>query len=200
MQLYTVTVPAADEPVTLAEAKAFMRVTSSAEDTLITTLISSATETLEQYTNRYFVVRTVQGDFSTVLVSKTEVYPYVVVGRAELQTVTSVEVSVNGSFEAESFQIKKPTHGFSRILFDDLTDQLDDIPYPLQIIFTAGYGDASNVPDNIKVAIMEYVSFLYRNRGDCIDKDACSVLQENDGIPPIVRNIMARYRIIEVYA
>ncbi len=198
--LYTITVPPAELPVTLAEAKAFMKITSTAEDTLINALIQAATDQLESYTGQFFVERTVQGIFSSLLIAKTEVYPYVKIRRAPLKSVTSVQVSSEGSFVDEEYQIKKHNHGFSRILFPSFDTSIDDTPYPLQIVFVAGYGAAADVPDQVKIAIMEYVNFLYRNRGDCLDAGACGVLNQSGGIPPLIKSLVSSFRIIEVFA
>ena len=200
MELYTVTVDPVGFPVTLDEAKAFMKVTNTAEDTLIQALIETATEQLESYTGQYFIERTVQGDFDDILTSRYEVYPFVKIRRAPLQTVTSVQVSIDDSFVDEDFQIKKRNHGFSRILFPSFSGSLDDVPFPLQIVFVAGYGEASDVPERIKTAIKEYVNFLFRNRGDCLDPGACGVLNKSGGIPPLIKSLVSNFRIVEVYA
>lgn len=199
MELYTVTVPAAEQPITLAEAKAFMKISSTFEDDLISALIIAATEQAEQYTGQVFITRTFLGKFSVEYISSTEIYPYVKLRRAPLDTVNTVQISVDDTFIDESYQEKKPTHGYARILFNDSVSSFDDIPYPLQINFDAGYGDASAVPDNIKLALKMYVNFLYRNRGDCIDSSSCGVLKDNSGLPPVVRSLLTPYKIIEVY-
>lgn len=200
MENYTVTVPATEQPVALAEAKDFMLITSTAQDVLITSLIKAATKQIENYTNQVFVVRTFMGEFSTLFTSNTETYPWVKVRRAPLNTITTVQISSGGSFIDESFQIKKPAHGFARILLDDFSTTIDKIPYPLQIEFSAGYGDASDVPEDIKLAIKELVNFMFRNRGDCIDASSCALIAENSGLPTIVKAIMSDYRIVEVFA
>ncbi len=200
MEFYTVTVPAAEQPITLAEAKEFMKITSTYEDDLITALIVAATEALESYTGQVFVTRTIRGDFDAIYASKTEVYPWVKLRRAPLDTVASVQVSIDSTFVDESYQIKKTIHGFGRILFDDLSRSIDDIPYPLQIVFVSGYGAAADVPENIKTALKMYVNFMYRNKGDCIDGSACGVLNDSSGLGPIVKSMLNPYKIIEVYA
>ena len=46
---YSVVTPAASEPITLTEAKNFLRVDGTDDDTLITALISAAREMCESY-------------------------------------------------------------------------------------------------------------------------------------------------------
>lgn len=200
MELYTVTVDPVEFPVDLLDAKDFMKITSDAEDDLIQALIETATEQLESYTGQYFIERTVQGDFDDLLTSRYEIYPFVKIRCAPLKTVTSVQVSIGDSFVDEDFQTKKRNHGFSRILFPTFNGSLDDIPFPLQIVFTAGYGDSSAVPNQIKTAIMQYVNFLFRNRGDCLDPGSCGVLSQSGGIPPLIKALVSSFRIVEVYA
>ena len=47
------------EPVTLAEAKAWLRVDYTDDDTLITSMIKSARQSIEHFTNRALVIKTV---------------------------------------------------------------------------------------------------------------------------------------------
>jgi uncharacterized phiE125 gp8 family phage protein len=199
-EYYQVTIEPAEEPVTLAEVKAFMRWTSTSEDALITDMIVVAREAIELYTGQYFIERTVQGDFDSVFTTNSERYPWVKLRRAPLKSVTSVQVSISDTFTDESYQLKRHTHGFSRILFDDLTTSLDDVPYPLQVVFIAGYGDADDVPETIKMAIMQYVNFIFKNRADCVNPGACATVIEQAGFPAIAKGVINRYRIIEVFA
>ena len=197
MEYYSVTTPAASDPVLLADAKAFMRWTSTSEDSLITALISTATQRIEEYTGQCFVTRTITGEFSNLYATRTEVYPWIKLRRAPLSSITSVQVSIDSVFTDAEYQIKKHTHGFSRLLFPNFLYALDDVPYPLKVVFVAGY---TAVPELIKTAIKEYVNFLFRHRGDCIDASACASLSDNHGMPAIVKNMISSYKIVEVYA
>lgn len=55
---FRITQEPAIEPITLAEAKAYLRVTGNAEDALITGLIAAARATCEKHTNRAFITQT----------------------------------------------------------------------------------------------------------------------------------------------
>lgn len=57
LALKQVTGPAI-QPVTLAEAKEFLRITGTADDTLITFLIEAATRKTENYLNRFLITQT----------------------------------------------------------------------------------------------------------------------------------------------
>ena len=56
---YSVVTPAASEPITLTEAKNFLRVDGSDDDTLISALISAAREMCESYCRRILVTTTI---------------------------------------------------------------------------------------------------------------------------------------------
>ena len=169
--LYGVTVPAAEQPVTLAEAKAWCKVTHTNDDDLITGLIVAATLRAEMYTNRVFVSRTFTGKFECLELSDYEKGPFFQVRRAPLISLTFIKVYVDDvltTISSDDYNLKQ-TSGFSRIIFEEINDSPDLIPYPYEISFTAGYGEDGDVPELIKVAIKDAVAYWYQNRGDCGD-------------------------------
>ena len=189
---YDLIIAADEEPVTLAEAKAWCKVTHTAEDTLITALIKAATAKAEKFTNRVFIERTFTGFFAGVECSKFEKGLFLAIRRAPLLAVATVEATVDDTQETistDDYDIKE-TPGFSRIIFSELTDNPDVVPYPYQVDFTAGYGAAATVPEPIKVAVMETVCYWYSNRGDC------AVGAE---LPTIAKGILGEYRIVNTY-
>ena len=68
---YSVVTPAASEPITLTEAKNFLRVDGSDDDALIGALISAAREMCEQYTRRILVTTTIDEYFDGVVVGSS---------------------------------------------------------------------------------------------------------------------------------
>lgn len=187
-----VTVDATETPVTLAEAKAFMRVTSSYEDDLITALIVSATSTLEAFTSRSFVSKTYQMDIDRILVVPHS-YPFVSLPRSPLDSVTSFQGLQSDSYVDVSYNTKLES-GFPRLVIDDENIyNLDDVVYPLRAIFVAGYGDADDVPQSIKQAIMMQVGFMYSNRGECCS-DASNIT------PGTVQALLMPYQLRETFS
>ncbi len=164
---YTVTTPAIADPLSIDEVKNFLRVDNTADDSIIKALIKAVTIEGEKFTNRLFIQRTITGLFQQFDVSQFEEYSFVQVRRAPLVSVTSVKAMVSSVWtdvDAADWQLKD-TNTFPRILFLDNID-CDDVPYPLQVIFIAGYGVATAVPEDIKEALKMHISFLYENRGD----------------------------------
>jgi len=191
MDRYTVTTPPTELPVTLSAVKALLRITHDAEDALLTSLISVATDALEAYTNRCFVTRTIRGEFDAVLCSGHEVYPFIKLRRSPVGDISSVQASSDGVFADVTYQLKQQS-GYSRILFPS-SFSTDDTPFPLRADFIAGYGDADDVPEGIKTAILQYINFLYSNRGDCAPE--CGL-----GLPIVVRALIGPYKIIDTFS
>lgn len=164
---YSVTTPAIADPLSLEEVKNFLRVDNTADDSIIKALIKAVTIEGEKFTNRFFIQRTITGLFQQLDTSQFEEYPFIQVRRAPLVSVTSVKALVSSVWtdvDAADWQLKD-TNTFPRILFLN-NIACDDVPYPLQVIFIAGYGAATAVPDLIKTALKMHISFLYENRGD----------------------------------
>lgn len=168
---YEVTTPAAELPVSLAEMKAFLRITASGEDDLITAMIESATDFGELYTKRDFVSK-------TYLTYRDHFTYEIELRRSKLQSVESVKYLVDDVLTtvASTVYYNTSESDFSRIALVDGQSWPTDGDFRLQAIqisFIAGYGAASDVPDDIKTAIMNHVAQMYSNRGDCGD-GACS--------------------------
>lgn len=191
--LYEVTVAATEEPVTSLNAKDFLRIDLTDDDEIVNALITACTNQLEKYTNRVFVQRTFKGSFSLLQLSDFEEYPYVQIRRAPLVSITSVKAMVGGELvdiSSDNYQLKEK-NGFSRILFTE-SISCDDVPYPLEVIFVAGFGAASAVPQDIKTAIKQYMLFLYENRGDVLPDG-------NINFPVVTQAIADKYRIVNTF-
>lgn len=190
---YSVETEPSEQPVTLEEAKLFLRVDGDGDDTLITNLIKAATLQAEKYTGRFFIERTVTAKFAGADVTRCERYPFLKIRRAPLQSITSFQVMVDDALEdvpATSYQLKE-SNGFSRILIiESIT--ADDVPFPLVVVGVVGYGKAKAVPEDINDAIKMLVAFLYENRGD-VQPDS------KGGLPIEVKSLLGKYKIIDTF-
>ena len=190
---YTITVAATEEPVDINEALDFCRVDkNSPDESLVETLIKAATLQCENYTNRVFVERTYLGEFDCLEATRFEIYPFVELRRGPFKSLTSVTLEEDGSPVAVSDVLTKDTPSYARLLFTETLNTPDEVAYPLQVTFVAGYGAAAAVPEDIKTAIKQYVLFLYENRGD-VAPDG------NQGLPVVVTSILHAYRIVNTF-
>lgn len=176
------------EIITLNEAKEFLRIRASADDTLLTSLILAVTEWGQKYTNRQFGSRQFIGYFAGLKISRSEIYRFLTIRRSPLTEVSQVEIMQSGSYIAFTDYQEKPTSSFARLLFPGVVN-CDPVPYPIKVSFTAGYED---VPEIIKTALKTHLSFLYENRGDA----------EPDGkirVPALTKNLYQPVRIIDTW-
>lgn len=191
---YIVTVDPAEEPVTLVETKNWLRVTTSADDTLITSLIVSARRFGEKFCNRIFVNTTFECYFSGLDSSNCEPLPFIQIRRAPLSSITSLETYDGGSYGATTDYLVKDVNGFSRLIFENgATFDDSGIVYPLKLTAVFGYGAAADVPDDIKTAIFSHVAFWYENRGDAVATGNLSMPLETKSI------YTGKYRILNTY-
>lgn len=198
MQRYVVTQAPSGSLVSADEVKALARIDGTDEDALIASFVAAAVERLGAYTNRCFLTRTLRMETDRISSSGLEPWPFVEIERAPLGSVSAVEVvTTSGNQAVTGFKVKDGG-AFPRILFPAsaaIPSEDPDEPLPLRITFTAGYGDASAVPADIKLAVMMLANFLYANRGDCMPECA-GTEGAAAGIPPEVRALVSRYRII----
>lgn len=159
----TVTTPPATEPVSLAEAKAHMRITHDADDDAIESLIRAARAMCEGYTGRALVSRGVS------LYMDAWVQDIVALPLPPLQSVGAIHVydaaGVAATFPATSYAVDAKSHP-ARILLSGAPPQPGQSLSGIEIAYTAGYGDAADVPQPLKEGILRLVAHLYLNRGD----------------------------------
>ncbi len=164
MALSLVTAPAA-EPVSLAEAKAHLRVDITEDDSLITALITAARQHAEAITRRQLVTATWDLTLDGWPDGDTILMPL-----PPLQGVTSITYKDSGetvyALLATDYIVDKAEEPGRIVLAYGKTWPSAAL-YPAAAItvrFTAGYGDAAAVPQAIKQAILLLVAHWYENR------------------------------------
>lgn len=149
----------AEEPVTLDEARAHLRVDETGEDALIVGLVTAARTMLEAETRRAFVS---QGWQLTL-----DAWPQTRRIDLGLAPVVSVdELAVDGVALDASLYDTGLRHDPPRIALkrNAALPDPDDGVEGITVSFTAGYGDASAVPQPLKQAILMLTAHWYENR------------------------------------
>lgn len=166
-------VDAVTEPVTLDEAKAHLRVTSTEEDDYITALITVARQAVEDQTRRSLVTQTWEVGFEgwpTFNEARRRAAQGFELPRPKTVSVTSVEYwDVNGdkhTMPADSYVVD--INAFPAILnmkeATELPTLSPDLPAPVLVTYVAGFGGAAAVPAPIKHAILLMISHLFEVR------------------------------------
>ena len=126
-----------EEPVSLAEAKAFARIDGSDEDALVSALIAAARLHVESLTGRALVTQTWRLVLKCV---SGLVVPLPVVPAIEL-----VDAPDGAVLQGDA------------VLLASRVDELS-------IDYTAGYGGAEDVPQDMKQAVLTLVAYWYEHR------------------------------------
>lgn len=160
----TNTVAPAAEPLTLAEAKAHLRVDSTSEDALITTLITVARQSAETFTRRALITQT--------WALKFDAFPdEITVPLPPLQSVTSIGyVDSDGAAQTlatSGYQVNTDTQpGRIKPAYGARWPATRADTYgAVTVTFVAGYGAAgSAVPEPIRQAMLMQIGHMFERR------------------------------------
>jgi len=208
--LKLISAPGAD-PVSLSELKTYLRIDTSADDTMLTNFISAATRTVESFLNRKLITQTwdlwmdnfpsefkidalkdgvQEGKLSEYLSTKKVIQiPFF-----PLQSVTYLK-----TYDDDATEYTMPSSDYIVDTYSEpgRLSLKNDRTWPttflrpvngIQIRFICGYGAAgSDVPKAINQAIMELAGKFYSNRG-CDDSSISSATMA----------ILAPYRVMRI--
>jgi uncharacterized phiE125 gp8 family phage protein len=161
------------EPLTLTEFKDRLRVTSCDFDVELTELLKAARVQLEYDTHRAFVTQTLIIYFDEFPVTED-----LEIRVAPVQSITSV-VYTDTAGASQTFASSNYTEDLTstparlKVVDGVFWPAVDDIPQAVVITLVAGYGAASTVPAEAKLAIMESSKMFWGNcDGDKMKYDA----------------------------
>jgi len=184
---------AAKDPVTLAEAKLHLRVDHSADDDLITTLITAATKWGEAYTKRAFISQTWDMILDCFPNDETIIY----LPKSPIQSITSIKYNDTDGNEqtlaTTVYTYDTTTSVPARIFLKESQEWPDtqDQGNAVTIKFVTGYGDdETDVPAPILAAIKLLIGHWYDQR------EAASSLSYKE-VPMAVESLMNTEKIFE---
>lgn len=170
-----VTTAPAEDAVTLAEAKAFMRITVSTDDARITSLITACQLAVESLIKQKLITQTL----TLQLDQFGDVYTPLDFG--PVVSITSITVS-GEAVASTRFRLINNAPGVPTARFVDdgagLPPPVDDFG-DIIIVYVSGYGGASAVPEDIKNAILWFVQVAFDD--------------PNAKMPPISRSLLATH-------
>jgi uncharacterized phiE125 gp8 family phage protein len=152
------------DPVSLADMKLHLRIESAVEDDddLITSLITAATKWCEDYQGRKYVTQTVVEKFDAF----PEVFRPLYVPLIAVTSIGYTDEDGNGqTVESSVYDVDTTSErGRIALAYSQSWPSIRDVVNAVTLTYTAGYGDASAVPDTIKTAIKLLVAHWYENR------------------------------------
>lgn len=167
---WKVTTQPASEPITLAEAKLWLKVDSTADNNLITALIESARLWVERHCNIGLLPQTI-----------TEVWDGWPAGR-EMELSVSPLRSVTGLYYLDSAgdvqQIASANYSYDiyakpprvQLKYSNTWPTLYDEINSVSAVYAVGYDSAATVPQTIKTAMYMAIADGYENRTDYVRK------------------------------
>ncbi len=165
---YTVTSGPASEPVTRAEAKAWLKIrtANTADDTLIDTLISTARHEYEHESGEFTITRTVVEYFDAWPAGRV-----ITLTAGPVSAVTTVgykDEDGNSQTFAGAGYTTDIIGNHARVVLNEDYDWPDlfNGPNAVFITYSAGFASASVVPETAKTAILTRLTMLYQNRED----------------------------------
>ena len=178
--LYAVT-----EPLTLEDAKTYMKVDFTDDDALITDLLTVAREGLETYTGLSFVEKTA----TVQLINEC--------GGIEIPygpTPSTIDVTLMTDIDGN---VLDPS------CIQIIGNQFKNIESPrvhfMQIIYTCGYA-AGTLPSPLLAALKAQVFFLYTNRGERLSAGMAGSIRQYNVlyISDLAKELAKRYRRVSV--
>lgn len=176
---YTRTPISAALPVTVAEAKAYARVTHSEEDPVFTSLIKTAALEIEQYTDLALLSQTITA-ITDADPGYTIALPVGPVATGATVTVHAIEADGTATLMASGYWLEAGRYACLHFTTDTTPTG------PLRITYPAGY---DSVPADLAHALCDHVVRMYGQRGDDDVKQ---------GLSAAAARIAARYRKVAV--
>jgi uncharacterized phiE125 gp8 family phage protein len=154
----------ATEPVTVAEAKSWCKVTGAAEDALFPTLITAARQALEKYTGSSFGSKTIHATWVDIPDDWILELPYgPVIAISKVYRIdgdgTETELTLNDDYYVlEDGSIRIAQFWSSGVVYKR----------SVRVEYTAGYGDTltETLPAELKRLVLKLINNSYQHRGD----------------------------------
>lgn len=202
-----VATPPADEPISLTEAKDFLRIDDQVDERIIKLLLGASREWAENYTGRSFINRTLKLTLDGVADAYEPLQEGIYSGAYMPAKVDRIRLPQGPAYSITS--IKSYDDAGTATTFDSSNYFLDNsgsigyvvlrdgASWPtdirnangIEINYVAGYGDnAYDVPEAIRLAILQYLVFSYEHRGE---------VEGRPTMPPqSIESLLRPYRIM----
>lgn len=174
------------EPVSLAEAKAFLRLDQAEEDSLLATLITAARLMIEAASGRMLIDQTwriVLDQWPEAGEIRLPLSPVSVIAAARVYDAAGVAQSVSGDALA-----------LDRLADPPMIRVVGRVPEPgrgraaVEIDVVAGFGPASaDVPALLRHAVLRLAARWFEERGDVVGRDAMV-------LPAAIMTLVAPFR------
>ena len=178
------------EPVTLQEAKEYLRLGDSTDERILQNFIETARMAAEDHMGRAIMPQTLSyftdayDELADPLFEGFRTAPYlnyyknyITLPRPPVVSVTSVSTFNDSDTETTMSSskyyvdnVREPARIVLRL--GETFPTALRVANAIKVVYTAGYTNAFTVPAPIKIGILEHVAHLYENRGDMMEETA----------------------------
>ena len=213
-------IPPASEPLTLSEAKAYLRISDTDDDALISALISAVRQKFEDWARRSLITQTwtlwldglpndahspqrLEGVFDFPVHLYERFCRTIEIPRGPLQAVTFFKTydtaDTAAVFDSSNYQVDAASVP-GRIALKQTAawpSGLREVN-AVEIEFVAGYGNAADVPEPVKQGMLVWIKLLFAGKSKLFESDEATpgLLEFNrESIPVAVKALWQPYRI-----
>ncbi len=187
MPLVILTQPA-NEPVSLIEAKDHIRVVGSLEDDVITSLIVTARQYIEQSYNVMMISQTWRSYHNSFIDIVLDLLPVTSIVSIKYIDINGTEQTLSSSiYDVDLFALKASLE----LSYNQSWPSVRSVKNTITVEFVVGYGAPTDIPDPLKHAILLLVGYLYENREHTTE----IALTE---LPLSFKHLMLPYRAIKL--
>lgn len=185
----------ASEPLSLTEAKLYLRVDTTSEDSLIVDMIVAVRMSAEAYLRRSLITQSWKLAYDDFLPACVELPMGPVISVASVTIVLRDGTTQPVSNTTYYLNAAKDT-----LMMDTpLIPSAVNAGTRIEVIYSTGYGDASAVPKPIKQGMLAHLAHMYDNRGmPSADHDANGWDSLSMAMPLLTRLLYSAYRGIKL--
>lgn len=156
--------PPESEPLTLEQAKLYLRVDHDDEDDLITKLITVARQAAETYLRRSLLTQ------SWVVAFDDYAPAEILLPRGPVQEITSVKIiAQDGGQTVVSAAAYYLSAGREKLCFS-----ASPIGHIVEVLYVTGHADTEDIPEAILQGMLAHIASLYENRPGSVALPAAS--------------------------
>jgi len=171
---WKVTTAPASEPISTAEAKTYLNVTTSLHNTLIDNIVKASRTLYEHHTGTAVISQTITQvwDFTPCNAEFELSVSPLITSTLPVLSYTDASGSYT-AYDATNYTLDSISP-LARIVKKTTASwpTTGDFPNRWKCVYLAGYADAASVPEDIISSILLMVGFLYENREDIPINDA----------------------------
>ncbi len=196
-------------PISISDASDYLRIDHGVDSSFLGLMIDGAVDYVEAYTNRSMINRTLK--YSIDYIDELD-YPlhdgfsvgpdlyyrntYLNLPRPPVSSVTHIkffdDADTENTFSTDKYYLdnqREPAR--VKLRRGEVWPTALRVSNAIEVTYVSGYGDTSaDVPAQLRLAMLQYVAFIYENRGDSITEGARIAT-----VPQAIRTMLDPFRV-----